>query len=121
MPDGGHILPMLKTAKELRHELGRAVRDRRIAQGLSQLEISERSGVAPRTWKRLEGQGEGSLRHLIQAMIALRCEDNLALLFPAPAAASMDELLARQAARATPKQRVRAPRARAGVRPQVKP
>jgi transcriptional regulator with XRE-family HTH domain len=107
---------VLKTAEELLQELGRAVRDRRIAQGLSQLEISERSGVPLRTWKRLEGEGEGSLRHLIQAAIALRCEDNLALLFPAPTAASMDELLARQAATATPKQRLRAPRARSRVK-----
>jgi transcriptional regulator with XRE-family HTH domain len=107
---------MLKTEEELRQELGRAVRGRRIAQGLSQLEISERSGVPLRTWKRLEGQGEGSLRHLIQAAIVLRCEDNLALLFPTPAAASMDELLARQAAAATPKWRMRAPRKRAQVK-----
>jgi len=111
---------MLKTAEELRQELGRAVRDQRIAQGLSQLEISERSGVPLRTWKRLEGEGEGSLRHLIQAAIALRCEDNLALLFPAPAAASMDELLARQAATATPKRPMRVRRGRARVASGVK-
>jgi transcriptional regulator with XRE-family HTH domain len=108
---------MMKTADELHKELGRSVRDRRIAQGLSQLEISARSGVPLRTWKRLEGEGEGSLRHLIQAAIALRCEDNLALLFPAPAAASMDELLARQAAMATPKRRMRAPRSRSRIKP----
>jgi transcriptional regulator with XRE-family HTH domain len=111
---------MLKTAEELRQELGRAVRDRRIAQGLSQLEISERSGVPLRTWKRLEGEGEGSLRHLIQAAIALRCEDNLALLFPAPSATSMDELLARQAATATPKRPMRVLRGRVRVKPRVK-
>ena len=108
---------MLKTIEELLQELGRAVRDRRIAQGLSQLEISERSGVPLRTWKRLEGEGEGSLRHLIQAAVALRCEDNLALLFPAPAAASMDELLARQAATATPKRPMRVLRGRARDKP----
>jgi transcriptional regulator with XRE-family HTH domain len=112
---------MLKTAEELLRELGRTVRDRRIAQGLSQLEISERSGVPLRTWKRLEGEGEGSLRHLIQAAIALRCEDNLALLFPATAAASMDELLARQAATATLKRPMRVLRGRARVKPRVKP
>lgn len=112
---------MLKTAEELLRELGLTVRDRRIAQGLSQLEISERSGVPLRTWKRLEGEGEGSLRHLVQAAIALRCEDNLALLFPAPVAASMDELLARQAATAAPIRPTRVRRARARVKPQVKP
>jgi len=44
---------MLKTAEELLQELGGSIRDRRIAQGLSQVEISERSGVPLRTWKRL--------------------------------------------------------------------
>jgi transcriptional regulator with XRE-family HTH domain len=98
---------MLKTAQELHLELGRAVRDRRIGQCVSQVEISEKSGVSLRTWRRLEGQGTGSLGHLIQAAIALCCEDNLALLFPIPAAASMDELLAHQVART--KRRLRAP------------
>jgi transcriptional regulator with XRE-family HTH domain len=104
---------MIMTTGELLQALGRTVRDRRIAQGLSQVEISARSGVPLRTWKRLEGQGQGSLRHLVQAAIALRCEDNLALLFPIPAAASMDDLLARQAAAATPKRPMRVRRARA--------
>lgn len=108
---------MLKTTEELLQELGRALRDRRIAQGLSQLEISGRSGVPLRTWKRLEGKGEGSLRHLVQAAVALRCEDNLALLFPAPAATSMDELLARQAATAPPKRPMRVLRGRARTKP----
>jgi len=103
---------MIMTTEELLQALGRAVRDRRIAQGLSQVEISARSGVPLRTWRRLEGQGQGSLRHLVQAAIALRCEDNLALLFPAPAAASMDDLLARQAAEATPKRPMRVRRTR---------
>jgi len=106
---------MLKTTEELLQDLGRAVRDLRIAQGLSQFEMSERSGVPLRTWKRLEGQGQGSLRHLVQAAIALRCEDNLALLFPVPAAATMDDLLARQAATASPKRPARVRRARARV------
>jgi transcriptional regulator with XRE-family HTH domain len=108
---------MLKTAEERLRELGRNVRDRRIAQGLSQLEISERSGVPLRTWRRLEGQGEGSLKNLVQAAIALRCDDNLALLFPPPAATSMDELLAHQAATAMPKRPIRVRRARARPKP----
>ena len=102
---------MLKTPTELQQELASAIRARRIAQGWSQLEASQRSGVPHRTWRRLEGEGEGSMRHLIQAAIALRCEDNLSLLFPAPAAASLDDLLKSQAA-AAPKARRRAPRRR---------
>lgn len=93
---------MLKTPEELAAELAQSLRSRRIAQGWSQIVAAERSGVPHRTWKRLEGRGEGSIRHLIEAAIALRCEDNLALLFPLPAAMSLDALLARQAVSAAP-------------------
>ncbi|HEX4183617.1 MAG TPA: XRE family transcriptional regulator [Caulobacteraceae bacterium] len=98
---------MLKTADELLQALGASIRARRIAQGWSQREASDRSGVPLRTWRRLEATGEGSVKHLTQAAIALRCEDNLALMFPPPVAASMDALLARQAAEAEPKPRQR--------------
>jgi len=103
---------MLETPIELAHGLAQAIRQRRIAQGWSQREAAERSGVPHRTWRRLEVEGEGSIRHLIQAAIALRCEDNLARLFPAPVAASLDELLERQAAAARPKPRQRISRRR---------
>lgn len=98
---------MIKTVDELISGLGASIRARRIAQGLSQREASDRSGVPLRTWRRLEGAGEGSVKHLTQAAVALRCEDNLALIFPPPAAASMDALLARQATEVAPKPRQR--------------
>jgi len=103
---------MLRTPAELAQDLAQSIRERRIAQGWSQREASERSGVPHRTWRRLEVEGEGSIRHLIQVAIALRCEDNLALVFPAPAAASLDELLERQSAEAAPKARQRISRRR---------
>jgi transcriptional regulator with XRE-family HTH domain len=101
---------MLKTPAELQSELGLAIRDRRIAQGWSQRDAAARSGVPYSTWRRLEADGEGSTKHLIQAAIALRCEDNLGQLFPTPAASSLDALLARQAAEAAPTPRRRASR-----------
>lgn len=100
---------MLKTTPELLAELGQSIRTCRIARGWSQREAAERSGVPYRSWRRLEIDGAGSCRHLVDAAVALRCEDNLALLFPAPAARSMDELLAQQRAEASaskPRQRV---------------
>jgi transcriptional regulator with XRE-family HTH domain len=103
---------MLSTPNELLLSLAEAVRARRIAQGWSQREAAERSGVPYRTWRRLEGAGEGSIRHLAQAAIALRCDQNLPLLFPPPAASSMDALLERQAAEAAPKPRRRVSRRR---------
>ena len=103
---------MLRTPAELAQDLAQSIRERRIAQGWTQREASERSGVPHRTWRRLEIEGEGSIRHLIQAAVALRCEDNLVRLFPAPAAESLDELLERQSAAAKPKPRQRISRRR---------
>ena len=101
---------MLKTPQELLHELGEAVRARRIGQGWSQSEAASRAGVGLRTWRRLETGGQATIDILVNAAIALRCEDGLSQLFPALAASSLDDLLARQALAAKPKPRQRAPR-----------
>jgi transcriptional regulator with XRE-family HTH domain len=100
---------MLKTPTELRLELGQGIRARRISHGLSQQEAAKRAGMGLSTWLRMEAHGPSHVENLINAAIVLRCEDGLSQLFPPPAAASLDELLRRQAA-ATPKSRLRAPR-----------
>jgi len=102
---------MLKTPEELRLELGQAIRARRIGQGWSQEEAATRAGMGLSTWKRMETHGPSLVQNLINAAVALRCEEGLGQLFPPPAASSLDELLQRQAA-ATPKTRQRAPRRR---------
>jgi transcriptional regulator with XRE-family HTH domain len=104
---------MLETPDELRAELGRAIRQRRIGQQWSQQDAAERAGLSVRTWKRMEAHGPNLVANLIAAAIALRCEEGLSQLFPAPVAASMDELLRRQAAGPRPRQR--APRRRKGA------
>jgi len=88
---------MLKTSFELIGELASRVRVRRLAMGLSQQEAAQRSGIAYRTWRRLETEGKASIEDLIKAAIALRCEEALEALFPAPSATNLDELLMRQA------------------------
>lgn len=88
---------MQRTASELAQDLADRIRTRRLALGLSQQEAAQRSGVAYRTWRRLETQGKASIEDLIKAAIALRCEETLAGLFPEPVAASLDDLLRRQA------------------------
>lgn len=103
---------MLKTPDELRAELGQAIRQRRIGQQWPQQAAAERAGLSVRTWKRMEADGPNLVANLIAAAIALRCEEGLSQLFPAPAALSMDELLRRQAAAASPRPRQRAPRRR---------
>ena len=103
---------MLKTPEELRLELGQAIRFRRIARGWSQEEAARRAGMGISTWKRMETHGPSLVENMINAAFALRCEDGLSQLFPAPAASNLDELLQRQAAK-VPKPRKRAPRQRA--------
>jgi transcriptional regulator with XRE-family HTH domain len=88
---------MLKTSAELVQELAGRVKVRRLAMGLPQQEAAQRSGIAYRTWRRLETEGKASIEDLIKAAIALRCEEALTALFPEPAAASLDDLLKRQA------------------------
>ena len=87
---------MLKTYSELLQELGQRIAARRKALGWTQQEAAERSGVNYRTWRRLEGMGQASIEDLVRAAVALRCEEGLELLFPAPAASSLDDLLRQQ-------------------------
>ncbi len=87
---------MLKTAPELLTDLGEAIRARRVAQNWSQIEAAKRAGMAKSTWQRLESKGQATIENLVNAAIALRCEEGFAGLFPAPTASSMDELLQRQ-------------------------
>ena len=101
---------MLKTPGELLRELGESIRARRIGQGWSQSEAASRAGIGARTWRRLETDGQATIETLVNAAIALRCEDGISQLFPALAASSLDDLLKRQAAQAQPKPRRRAPR-----------
>lgn len=102
---------MLKTPDELQVELGQAIRQRRIAQGLSQEEAAKRAGMSLSSWKRMEDR-PSSVDHLIGAAITLRCEDGISALFPPPAASSMDDLLQRQTAAVAVKAPSRAPRRR---------
>ena len=106
---------MLETPSELACALGQRIRLRRLAIGYTQADAAERSGVAYRTWRRLEGEGRASIEDLVRAAIALRCEQDFASLFPEPAATSMDALLRQQKAAqaAAPKRRLRAPSAKA--------
>jgi transcriptional regulator with XRE-family HTH domain len=103
---------MFQTPDELLRDLGASIRARRIAHRWSQEEAAARAGVGVRTWRRLETSGQATIEALVNAAIALRCEQGLARLFPPPAAGSLDELLERQAAAAAPRPRQRAPRRR---------
>lgn len=103
---------MRQTPAELLRSLAARLKARRLALGWTQVEAAGRAGVAYRTWRRLENEGQASLEDMVKAAVALRCDEGLHALFPLPAAASLDELLARQAATAKRPSRTRAPRSR---------
>ena len=106
---------MIETPLELAFALGQRIKARRLAMGFTQADAAARAGVAYRTWRRLESEGKASIEDLVRAAIALRCERDLAALFPEPAATSMDALLQQQRAAqvAAPKRRLRAPPSKA--------
>lgn len=105
---------MFRTPTEQLQSLAGRLKARRVALGWTQVEAAQRAGVAYRTWRRLENEGQASLEDMVRAAVALRCDDGLGALFPLPAAASLDELLAQQAASAKRPSRTRAPRTRTG-------
>lgn len=102
----------METPIELAVAIGQRVKRRRLDLGLTQADAAARAGIAYRTWRRLEAEGKASIEDLVRAAVALRCEQDLAALFPAPPATSMDALL-RQQKTATPKPRLRAPASKA--------
>lgn len=100
---------MLKTPAELSEEIGARVKARRLAMEMSQAEAARRSGVSYRTWRRLEAEAKASIDDLVKAAVALRCEEGLETLFPAPKATSLDALLQQTTQRARkPRRAVRA-------------
>lgn len=104
---------MLETPIELTVALGQRIKRRRLGMSLTQADAAARAGIAYRTWRRLEAEGKASIEDLVRAAVALRCEQDLAGLFPAPPATSMNALLEQQKAAARPKPRMRAPASRA--------
>ena len=106
---------MLETPLELAAKLGQRIKARRLGMSYTQADAAARAGVAYRTWRRLESDGKASIEDLVRAAIALRCERDLAALFPEPAATSMDALLQQQRAvqAAAAKRRLRAPSSKA--------
>lgn len=62
--------------------LGTKVRQWRLAEGISQLELASRSGVPLRTFKRFESHGKANLETFIQVLSALGRLPYLFMLFP---------------------------------------
>jgi DNA-binding XRE family transcriptional regulator len=47
--------------------IGQRIKIRRLALSLTQKDAAERSGVAYRTWRRMEGEGKASIEDMVRA------------------------------------------------------
>jgi transcriptional regulator with XRE-family HTH domain len=78
---------------ELCRLIGRRAKERRLALGIRQADLSVQSGVPLSTLRRFEA-GEGSLETVARVAFALHAEREFGALFPRHDARSLDEVLA---------------------------
>ena len=71
----------LKPPKEIRLEMAERMKKVRLAQNMSQKELSEKSGIPLPTLRRFEATGEVSLKALVNFALALRRAGDLAQVF----------------------------------------
>ena len=82
-----------KTPIEINVGIALRIRNTRKRLGISQLKLSEISGVSLGSLKRFELTGEVSLFSLTKIAIALRCEDELDNLFTNQTFTSIQEII----------------------------
>lgn len=85
-----------ETAEELNQALALRLKKLRKRRGLSQQQLSERSGVSYGSLKRFESTGQISLLSLTKLALALNCADELRSLFTSVAYNSIEEVVREQ-------------------------
>lgn len=85
-----------ETAEELNQALALRLKGLRKRRGLSQQQLSERSGVSYGSLKRFESTGQISLLSLTKLALALNCADELRKLFTNVAYGSLEEVIREQ-------------------------
>lgn len=76
---------LLKSKKEISHELAGRCRDLRLEQNLSQKELADRAGIALQTYRRFEQEGRISLERFIGVVQTLnRIPELEGILHPSP-------------------------------------
>lgn len=85
-----------ETAEELNQALALRLKKLRKRRGLSQKQLSERSGVSYGSLKRFESTGQISLLSLTKLALALNCADELRSLFTSVAYNSIEEVVREQ-------------------------
>jgi DNA-binding XRE family transcriptional regulator len=84
----------LATYSEICHEIGRRLKQQRLAKNLKQQDLAHRAGISVGTVKNLESKGQCSLENLVRVVFALGLTQELAPLFTykAMTIAQMEEL-----------------------------
>lgn len=82
----------LTTPEEAAADLGRKLRQHRVANDISQSELAKRVDVSPSTIKRIESLGRGSFRDLMAIAIVLGIERDILEAIPPPPLRSLDDL-----------------------------
>lgn len=85
-----------ETAEELNQALALRLKKLRKRRGLSQQQLSERSGVSYGSLKRFESTGQISLLSLTKLALALNCADELRSLLTSVAYNSIEEVVREQ-------------------------
>ncbi|WP_460273917.1 helix-turn-helix domain-containing protein [Celeribacter sp. ULVN23_4] len=86
----------MATAIDTQTAVRDAMRQRRVAMGMTQAVLSERSGVSLGTLKRFERTGEISFASLLALAEALDALEGFLGLFPEPEIATLDDLEQRE-------------------------
>lgn len=86
----------LKSPNDVNREVAMRVRERRKEKKLSQVLLSERSGVSLGSVKRFERTGEISLSSLVKIAFALGCEEDFEHLFHKKGYSSIQEVIDEQ-------------------------
>lgn len=85
-----------ETAEEMDEALALRLKNIRKRRGLSQKQLSERSGVSYGSLKRFESTGQISLLSLTKLAIALNCAEDIRKLFTDVAYNSIEEVIREQ-------------------------
>lgn len=91
-----NIDEFLKNPKDVNREIAIRMRERRKEKKLSQISLSEKSGVSLGSIKRFESTGEIALSFLIKIAFVLGCEDDFDSLFVKRGYSSIQEVIDEQ-------------------------
>ena len=81
----------LNSPQDIMLDLASRLRDRRIAENLTQKDLASTAGVSYGAVRSFEKSGEGAFETLVKIAFALNAETEFEQLFPAPMAETLNE------------------------------